>query len=136
MPLIKLPKLRKGPKLPPMVVDFLDAYNGRDLEGMLADVSDDLKFRHYCDAGVLFKAENKAEFDTALREDMSAFKERSHAVKTSMTMLGSTVLTTEFHAVVAKDLSNGWKAGQEITLPAAAEFQFRDDQIANITFRT
>jgi hypothetical protein len=70
MPLIKLPKLRKGPKLPPMVVDFLDAYNGRDLEGMLANVSDDLKFRHYCDAGVLFKAENKAEFDAALREDL------------------------------------------------------------------
>jgi hypothetical protein len=53
-----------------------------------------------------------------------------------MTMLGSTVLTTEFHAVVAKDLLSGWKAEQEITLPAAAEFQFRDDQIANITFRT
>lgn len=40
MPLIKLPKLRKGPKLPPMVVDFIEAYNARDVEGMMADVTD------------------------------------------------------------------------------------------------
>jgi hypothetical protein len=136
MPLIKLPKLRKGPKLPPMVVDFLEAYNAKDIDKMLADVTSDLVFRHYCDAGVLFKADDKATFEAALREEVGAFKQRSQVVKTAMTLLGSTVLTTQFHAVVAKDLSNGWKAGQEITLPGAAEFQFRDDQIANITFRT
>lgn len=136
MPLIKLPKLRKGPKLPPMVVDFVEAYNAKDIDKMLADVTQDVMFRHYCDAGVLFKAHDKASFEAALREDASAFAQRSHAVKTSMTMLGSTVLTTQFEAVVAKDLSNGWKAQQDITLPAAAEFQFRAEKIANITFRT
>lgn len=136
MPLIKLPKLRKGPRLPPMVVDFLDAYNAKDVEGMLADVTNDVVFRHYCDAGVVFKANDRAGLDAALREDVHSFTHRTHTVKTSMTLLGSTVLTTQFDAVVAKDLSNGWKAGQSITLPGAAEFQFRDDRIANITFRT
>ncbi|MFK7792121.1 MAG: hypothetical protein AB8B88_05545 [Devosiaceae bacterium] len=136
MPLIKLPKLRKGPKLPSTVVDFIEAYNTNNISGMLADVTDDVMFRHYCDAGVLFKAGDKVGFEAALNEDASAFKQRTHAVKTSMTMLGSTVLTTQFEAVVAQDLSNGWKAGTEIKLPSAAEFQFRDERIANITFRT
>lgn len=136
MPLIKLPKLRKGPKLPPMVVDFIEAYNTRDVEGMLADVTDDVMYRHYCDAGVLFKAGDKGEFEAALHDDLSAFEHRTQMVKTSMTMLGSTVLTTQFDALVAKDLSNGWTAGQSITLPAASEFQFSDDKIANITLRT
>jgi hypothetical protein len=136
MPLIKLPKLRKGPRLPPMVVDFLDAYNAKNVDGMLADVTNDVMFRHYCDAGVLFKAEDKTAFEAALREEVAAFTQRTHTVKTSMTMLGSTVLTTQFDARVGKNLSNGWVAGQEITLPGAAEFQFRDDKIANITFRT
>ncbi len=119
-----------------MVVDFLDAYNAKNVDGMLADVTNDVMFRHYCDAGVLFKAEDKVAFEAAMREDVSAFTQRTHTVKTSMTMLGSTVLTTQFDARVGKDLSSGWVAGQDITLPGAAEFQFRDDKIANITFRT
>lgn len=102
----------------------------------MADVTDDVVYRHYCDAGVLFKAGDKGEFEAALHDDLSAFKQRTQLVKTSVTMLGSTVLTTQFDAVVAKDLSNGWTEGQALTLPAAAEFQFRDDKIANITLRT
>ncbi len=133
MPLFKVPKLFKDPSRPDPVEAFIKAYVAMDVDGMLAPLADDVVFKSKVGSELLAEANNKEEFEAHARADVRAFKQRTQTIKKTFNMGPTTIVTFQRDSVVAKDMPNGWKAGQELQLRGATEFQLRDNTIVRIT---
>lgn len=118
--------------LPALVADYINAYNAMNVEGMLACLADDVSFRNYSGEELTAEASGKQSFEELARFGVSAFLRRKQTVTNAITVVDTTLVEIDYFAVVAKDLPNGWKTGQEISFSGASRFQIRDGQIISI----
>lgn len=63
---------------------------------------------------------------------VSAFESRKQTVTRFMTVGEITMVEVDYEAIVATDLPNGWKAGQELSFSGASAFELRGDKIMRI----
>ena len=119
-------------KLPKPVEIYIEAYNDKDVDAMLACLADDIVFQNIADGAVTAEATSKRAFEEMARIGAAAFRSRRQAVTASITVADTTLLEIDYEAVVATDLPNGWKAGQELSFAGASLFELRDDKIVRI----
>ena len=119
-------------KLPDVIRNYISAYNNFDIADMLACLSDDIEFKNITNGEVNTHTHSKAEFETLANLGVSAFKSRTQTVTRSMTVSDITLIEIDYEAVVATDLPNGWKAGQELSFSGASAFELRGDKIIRI----
>ena len=119
-------------KLPDVIRNYISAYNSFDIAGMLACLSDDIEFKNIANGEVSAHTKSKAEFEVLANMGVSAFKSRTQTVTCSMTVSDITLIDIDYEAVVATDLPNGWKAGQELSFLGASAFELRGDKIMRI----
>lgn len=118
--------------LPAPIAAYLDAYNARDVEAMLACLAPDVRFRNLTDGAVTAEADGLAAFAELARAGAAAFSSRRQSVTNAITVAETTLAEIAYEAVVAQDLPNGWRAGETITLTGASLFRLADGLIAEI----
>ena len=111
---------------------YIRAYNAFDIDAMLAVLHDDVRFRNISGGRVNAEVTGKQDLERLARQSEGLFRTRSQAIR-SIRMHGrKAVLEIDFNAVLAKDLPNGLKAGDSITLKGRTDFIFRDGLIVSI----
>ncbi len=119
--------------LPEVIAAYIAAYNQMDVAGMIACLSDDVVFRNIVDGDVTVETSGKQAFSDLASAGVQAFKTR-HQVVTKMITVGTvTLVEIDYSAVVSADLSNGWKAGQQLRFRGASAFRVEDGRIVSIT---
>jgi len=118
--------------LPEMVRAYLDAYNRKDVAGMLSCLTDDMTFEHVSNGAEPVRVEGKPAFAALARHSAEAFRERHQAVREVVVGADSVAIAVDYRAVVAADLPNGLKAGQRLALQGTSFFTIRDGRIARI----
>lgn len=119
--------------LPACVAAYLEAYNANDIEGMLAELDDEVLFKSYSGGEVSASTHSKAAFSSQAHTSVQAFSKRKQSVVSAFTMGDTVIVTIRFEATVASDMPNGWKAGQELDIRGASEFRLAGDKIISIT---
>lgn len=109
--------------LPDIVRAYIEAYNARDVERMLACLADDVVFENVAGGVPTARAEGREAFAAMARRAASVFRERRQTVTAVVAAGDRTAAQIEFRAVVAADLPNGWTAGQEIRFGGASFFR-------------
>lgn len=118
--------------LPDVIQAYITAYNDKDVEGMLACLSDSVSFRNISGGQVTAEASDKQGLAEMARFGASAFETRRQIVTNAITVADTTLVEIAYSAVVAKDLPNGWKAGQELAFSGASSFRIVDGEIVSI----
>ncbi|MDS9469642.1 nuclear transport factor 2 family protein [Paracoccus sp. MBLB3053] len=118
--------------LPDVIQAYIIAYNDKDVEGMLACLSDNVSFRNISGGQVTAEASDKQCLAEMARFGVSAFETRLQTITNAITVADTTLVEIAYSAVVAKDLPNGWKAGQELAFSGASSFRIVDGEIVSI----
>lgn len=120
------------PDLPAAIRAYINAYNEKDVEGMIACLADEISFRNFSGKELTAEAGDKRSFEEMARFAATAFATRRQIVTNWITVADTTAVEIDYAAVVAIDLPNGWKAGQALSFSGTSLFRVRDGKITNI----
>lgn len=121
-----------GPDLPDIVRKYIDAYNRRDPHGMLACLAKDVSFQNIQDDKVTDDVCGLEAFGQLARAAVDLFSEREQRIVDAITVAGTTVARLHYTATPAKDLPNGWRTGQNVTLSGWSLFEVSHGKICRI----
>ncbi len=119
-------------RLPDPIETYIDAYNRKDVEGMLMCLAGNVFFQNISGGEVTAEALDKQSFAQMARFGASAFETRQQKVVNAITVAGTTLAEIDYTAVVATDLPNGWKAGQKLAFSGASAFRVEGGKIISI----
>jgi len=119
--------------LPEIVQRYLQAYNSLDVDGLLATVTDDIVFENLSNTSEPTRTSGKAPLRALARRTAQVFSSRRQVVTEAVVSADHVAILIEFEATVARDLPNGWKAGQQLKLRGASFFALRGGLIAKVT---
>jgi ketosteroid isomerase-like protein len=112
-----------------LVEAYIAAYNRFDVDGMLVVLHPDIRFTNYTDGVVTLETQGLAAFRVAAEQAKVAFASRRQTI-TEYRHEGDAVdVRVAYVGVLAHDLPNGWKAGEEIRLQGRSRFTFADGRI-------
>lgn len=117
---------------PAIVLNYVETYNAKDVDGMLRCLSENVEFQNISSGAVNAEARGLEAFGKLARMGAAAFRERHQAVTGCIVVANRVMLEIEYSAVVAADLPNGWKAGQELRFPGSSYFELENGRIAKI----
>jgi steroid delta-isomerase-like uncharacterized protein len=118
--------------IPEIVRTYIEAYNARDVDAMLATLTDDVRFENVSNVGGSLTVKGKPALAELARESAAAFSSRKQTIRNAVVTPSRVVLDLDFDAVAAMDMPNGWKAGQAVQLRGVTFFDLRDGLIAGI----
>lgn len=115
-----------------LIRKYIDAYNSKDVAGMLACVTDDVVFRNMTGGAVNMEIYGKSSLEEIAEKTKGLFKVRNQTVKNINFMTERTRVDIRFEAVFAMTLPNGVKKGDKMKMDGYSEYDFRDGLISYI----
>lgn len=115
-----------------LIEAYIDAYNRFDIEGMLAVLSDDVRFEHHSAGEISVATDGKAELGKLARVGATMFASRHQSI-VALDEEGDTVVATvDFHGEIAEDIPDGPRAGTVIEMRGSSEFGFAGGRICRV----
>ncbi|NID17224.1 nuclear transport factor 2 family protein [Luteibacter yeojuensis] len=115
-----------------LIEAYIDAYNRFDIEGMLATLSDDVRFEHHSGDEVSVATDGKADLEKLARVGAAMFASRHQSV-VALVEEGDTVAATiDFHGEIAEDIPDGPRAGTVVEMRGSSEFAFSGGRICRV----
>jgi len=115
-----------------MVQRYVKAYNNFDVERMLVDMADDVKFENIVDGLVTLSIEGKEALKDQMENAKNLFSKRTQTISGIHYSKDYIEIRVDYSAIVAVDLPNGLKAGDPIELKGKSIFLFRDKKIIEL----
>jgi steroid delta-isomerase-like uncharacterized protein len=115
---------------------YVAAYNRFDVDGMMALLTEDVRFENICGGRVTASASGAAEFRALAELGATLFSEREQRVTGVAFRDGVAVASIAYRGVLAMDLPGGPASGSVRTLDGESEFEFADGRISGIIDRS
>lgn len=119
-------------RLPPVIERYLEAYKRRDVDAMLATLTDDIEFEHISGGSTNVRVSGHKAFLDLARTSAGIFSSRSQTVTFTVRQDDHVAVMVSFLGTVASDMPNGWKSGQQVKLRGCSFFQLRANAICKI----
>jgi ketosteroid isomerase-like protein len=115
------------------IEEYISAYNSLDVDRMLSFVHPDVEFQNVSESEVNAAASVIDELRKMAEQSKRLFSSRHQSI-TSYEEEGETVkVGIKFRAILAVDMPNGAKAGDNLNLGGQSVFKFRDGKLWRIT---
>ncbi len=115
-----------------LVREYITAYNRFDVAAMLRCLHQEVVFQNISAGSVNLTTRGKAEFQAQAERVLPLFRQREQRVTNLLLTDNRAEATIAYHAVLAVDLPNGLKAGDELNLEGKSIFDFRDGLLVAI----
>jgi ketosteroid isomerase-like protein len=117
-----------------LVENYIRAYNGFDIEGMLANLHENVTFKNVSagDGAVTLETEGIEAFRNQARQAAGLFAEREQKIENIFFSRDGCEVDIDYRAKLAADLPNGAKAGDTISLKGKSFFRFAEGKIREI----
>lgn len=117
-----------------IIANYLSAYNTFDIDAMLADMSDDVRFECVFKGNITFLTKGIAELrDHAVRVK-HYFRQREQRPTGIKVDHDRVEIESVFTGVLAADAQHGQQAGDTIEMKVRSEFLFKDDKIVGLKY--
>ncbi|MCQ6960462.1 nuclear transport factor 2 family protein [Mucilaginibacter aquariorum] len=116
-----------------IVKNYVNAYNNFDVNGMMADMDQSIVFENVADGKVNMALNGLDEFKAQAGQWKNLFSSRQQTIKGFTHTNEQTEIEIAYHAILAIDLPNGMKKGDELNLRGRSIFKFSGDKIVGIT---
>lgn len=117
--------------LPAVVESYLDAYNRKDVDALLACVADTIVFENVSNAGQGIKIEGRAAFAELARQAATMFTTRHQSVRTAVVEHDRVALEVDWTGVPAVDLGP-MKAGEQVAMRGATFMTMASGKLTRI----
>ena len=116
-----------------LIERYLAAYNALDIDGMMAVIHPDVKFKNVSNGEVNASASGVDEFRKLAEQSKGLFLARKQTVMKFWAKDDQATVEVAYEGVLASDLPTGMKAGETLRLSGRSEFTFRGGKIYRIT---
>lgn len=120
------------PVLDDVIRRYIASYNDRDIEAMLACVTDDVVFENISNAGGSMRLDGKAMMRQVAEVSGNAFSYRRQRLINIVSGNGKAAAEIEFEGRASVDLPNGVRAGETVRVRGASFFEFRGPLLCRI----
>jgi len=111
---------------------YIASYNDRNIDGMLACVTDDVVFENISNAGQSMRLDGKVMMRQVAEVSGNAFSYRRQRLTNLVTGTSTAAAEIEFEGRAAVDLPNGIRAGETVRVRGASFFEFRGPLLCRI----
>lgn len=116
-----------------IIKDYVDGYNQFEIDKMVADFDENVVFENIKNDEINMLIKGKAAFKEQAEQAKTYFAARTQIIK-SFTHIGNrSEIEIAYNAVLAMDLPDGLKKGQELNLRGKSVFEFLNDKIIKLT---
>ena len=115
-----------------IIHNYINAYNNFDIDGMLKDLDDNIKFENITAGETNMLLNGIAAFKEQAEAATSFFSERKQTITSFKHEANETEIEIDYHAVLACDFPNGLKKGDVLQLQGRSVFSFEGDKITAI----
>ena len=119
-----------------LITRYVAAYNRFDVDGMLALLSDDVRFENVASGQVTASTSGAAEFRALAERSAALFTEREQRVTDLVFRGGVAMASIAYRGVLAADVPGGPPAGSVLEMAGESEFEFAGSRISRITDRS
>lgn len=116
-----------------IIQDYVDAYNAFDIDKMVADLDENAKFVNISDGIVNMSLIGLNAFREQAEHSRNLFSTRSQTIKSFLHKEDETEIEIDYHGVLAIDLPDGPKKGEELRLQGRSVFRFSGNKIVELT---
>ncbi|OHB68521.1 MAG: hypothetical protein A2Y77_04965 [Planctomycetes bacterium RBG_13_62_9] len=115
-----------------LVERYLRCYNAKDVEAMVELFADDVVFESVSNTAGVTRSNGKEELAQLARMSAEWFEQRRQKPLAWVLDGGHVALEIDYWCRLAKDLPDGKKAGEEMTLRGASFFTIRSGLISRL----
>lgn len=115
-----------------LVEQYLVAYNGFDVEGMLALFTPDVTFKNISSGQITATASGRDEFRVLAEHAATLFSTRFQTIRKYLPTDGGAEVEIDYEGILAADLGPTLRAGQTLRLAGRSTFGIRQGRIASI----
>ncbi|MCL1666786.1 nuclear transport factor 2 family protein [Elizabethkingia ursingii] len=116
-----------------IIRSYINAYNQFDIPGMVANLHDNIIFKNIQDGETNLMLQGKKEFRQQAELAKTYFTERQQNITSVKHSEDQTEIEIDYFAVLAADMPNGLKKGNQLKLTGKSIFRFSDDRIIELT---
>lgn len=116
-----------------LIKAYLEAYNAKDVEGMIDVLEDEVVFENFSSGEKTHSLSGKKAFQIQANDALAYFFSRRQTIKSITHEEEKTTIEIDYWAIAAMDFPNGIKKGQELSLQGKSVFEFGSKGITKIT---
>lgn len=116
-----------------IINNYIDGYNQFDIKKMVADLDDNIVFENLQNNEINLSLKGLTAFKEQAEIAKTYFAKRTQTVKSFRHFDNSTEIEIDYTAILAMDLPNGLKKGQELTLSGKSVFEFENNKVIKLT---
>ncbi|MFS2186090.1 nuclear transport factor 2 family protein [Mucilaginibacter sp. Mucisp84] len=115
-----------------IISNYVKAYNNFDVEEMLKNLAPYVKFQNISNGDVDMELDGIAAFRSQTEQAIELFERREQIIRSFKHTGNKTEIAIDYNAILAADLPNGLKKGDELNLKGHSIFTFDGDKIVGI----
>ncbi|MFN8358238.1 MAG: nuclear transport factor 2 family protein [Spirosomataceae bacterium] len=112
---------------------YLDGYNQFDISKMVADLDEHIVFRNSSNGEITLELQGLEAFRQQAEQATAYFLSRTQTITALVCQENRVEVQINYHAVLAIDLPNGLKKGDELSLQGISIFEFAGNKICKLT---
>jgi len=116
-----------------IINQYINAYNNFDVNEMVANMDPLIKFENISNGEVNMTLNGLPAFIEQAEQAKALFISRQQTIKSYKHTGNQTEIDIAYHAILAIDLPNGMKKGDELNLTGKSIFKFLGDKITELT---
>jgi hypothetical protein len=116
-----------------IINNYITAYNNFDIDGMMADFDDAIRFENISNGKVDRALVGRAAFKELAEQSKRLLSERRQTILSFVHEADQTTIQIEYFAVLAIDLPNGLKKGAALQLSGVSVFKFDGNKIVALS---
>ena len=116
-----------------IIKDYINAYNNFDIEKMLTHLDEQIKFENISNGVTNMTLTDLNSFRKQAEQSKNLFTTRKQTIKSWTHQDNLTEIEIEYNAVLAIDIPNGLKKGDNLNLEGKSIFKFSGDKIIELT---
>jgi hypothetical protein len=115
-----------------LILNYVEAYNSFNVDQMVKDLSPEIIFQHIENGDVTFFLKGKEEFHRQASKICDFYSERKQTILAFEHREMETSIQVDFFAILSKDLPNGLKKGEIISMKGESIFKFKEGMVLEI----
>lgn len=115
-----------------IIKNYVDGYNAFDIDKMVQDFNEAIIFKNINNNEVTMVLKGIRAFKKQADQAKSYFESRLQTIKSFEHKSDTTEIEIDYIAILASDLPNGLKKGEQIDLSGRSIFKFSEDQIVEL----
>ena len=116
-----------------LIKNYIDGYNQFDINKMVSDLDEDIVFENVTNGEMNMSFTGLKAFREQAEQAKYIFSERTQTIKSFVHQNDETEIIIEYRAILAMDLPNGLRKGDELNLRGKSIFKFLGEKIIRLT---